>query len=93
MGKKKLHFFHSGQSYGGSKFNVLKNDAKVPNLNADLELGSRFGPQHQKKGRNPKKFVLSQNCDFAGLMMGPKKFQLWPESSVKKCQNAEVFVK
>ena len=27
-GQKKLHFVHSGQSYGGSKFNVFKNVAR-----------------------------------------------------------------
>ena len=43
MGKKKIHFVHSDQSYGGSKFNVPKNGAKVPNLNADLGVGSLFG--------------------------------------------------
>ena len=49
MGKKNLHFVHSSQSYGGSKFNVLKNGAKVPNFNADLGVGSRFGLQHEQK--------------------------------------------
>ena len=78
MGKKKLHFVHSSQSYGGSKSKVSKNVAKVPNLDADLELGSRFGPElGQKRSKSPPK-KFPQNCDFAGLMMGPKKFQLWP---------------
>ena len=78
MGKKKLHFVHSGQSYGGSKSKVSKNGAKVPNLDADLELGSRFGPlRRQKRSKSPKK-NFPQHRDFAGLMMGPNKLQLWP---------------
>ena len=47
--KKKLHFVHYSQSYGGSKFNVPKNVAKVPNFGADLELGSCFGPERGQK--------------------------------------------
>ena len=78
MGKKKLHFVHSDQSYGGSKFNVPKNVAKVPNFEADLELGSRFGPERGQKRSKSQKKKFPQNRDFAGLMMGPKKFQLWP---------------
>ena len=42
-GKKKLHFVQSGQSYGVSNSKVSKNNAKVPNFNADLGVGSRFG--------------------------------------------------
>ena len=58
MGKKNLHFVHSGQSYGGSKFNVPKNGAKLPHFGADLELGSRFGPQHeQKRSKSPPKKI------------------------------------
>ena len=47
--KKKLHFVHSSQSYGGSKFNVPKNCAKSTHFEADLELGSRFGPERGQK--------------------------------------------
>ena len=47
--KKNLHFVHSDQSYGGSKFNVPKNVAKVPNFNADFGVGSRFGPLRRQK--------------------------------------------
>ena len=78
MGKKNLHFVHSGQSYRGSKFNVLKNCAKVPNFEADLGVGPRFGLLHRpKRSKSPPK-KIPQNRDFVGLMMGPKKFQLWP---------------
>ena len=78
MVKKKLHFVHSGQSYGGSKFNVLKNGAKVPYFNADLGVGPRFGPQHKQKRSKSQKKNSVQNRDLAGLMMGPKKFGFWP---------------
>ena len=44
MGKKKLHFVHSGQSFGGSKFNVLKNGAKLAYFGAYFGVGSCFGP-------------------------------------------------
>ena len=47
--KKKWHFVHSSQSYGGSKFNVPKNDEKSTHFEADLELGSRFGPERGQK--------------------------------------------
>ena len=54
--KKNLHFVHSSQSYGGSKSKVSKNGAKVPNFDADLELGSRFGPERgQKRSKSQKK--------------------------------------
>ena len=77
MGKKNLHFVHSDQSYGGSKFNVLKNDAKVPYFEVDLGVGSRFGPERgQKRSKSPI-FFPPQNRDFAGLMISPKKLQLW----------------
>ena len=49
-GQKKLHFVHSGQSYGGSKLIVSKNDEKVSNFGADLGVGSHFGPLPGKKG-------------------------------------------
>ena len=78
MGKKNLHFVHSSQSYGCSNFNVLKNGAKVPNFGADLELGSRFGPERGQKRSKSQIFFFSQNRDFAGLMMGPKKFGFRP---------------
>ena len=57
MGKKNLHFVHSGQSYGGSKSKVSKNDAKVPYLNADLGVGSCFGPLCGQK-RSKSKIVF-----------------------------------
>ena len=78
MGKKKLHFVHSSQSYGGSKSKVSKNGAKVPNFEADLELGSRFGPDQGQKRSKFQKKNFPQNRDFAGLMMGPKKFGFRP---------------
>jgi len=78
MGKKKLHFVHSSQSYGGSKFNVPKNDAKAAHFGADLELGSRFGPERGQKRSKSQIFFFPQNRDFAGLMMGPKKFGFRP---------------
>ena len=65
MGKKELHFVHSSQSYGGSKSSIPKNVAKVPNLNADLVVGSRFGPLRRQKR------LKSQIFD--GLYDGPKK--------------------
>ena len=78
MGKKNVHFVHSGQSYGGSKFNVPKNVAKVPYFNADLGVGSCFGPQHEQKRSKSQICFPPQNRDFAGLMMGPKKFGFRP---------------
>ena len=55
--KKKLHFVHSSQSYGGSKSKVSKNGAKVPYFGADLELGSHFGLElRQKRSKSQKKF-------------------------------------
>jgi len=78
MGKKKLHFVHSGQSYGGSKSKVSKNGAKSTHFNADLGVGSRFGPERGQKRSKSQIFFFPQNRDFAGLMMGPKKFGFWP---------------
>ena len=55
-GQKNLHFVHSGQSYGGSKSKVSKNDAKSAHFEADLELGSRFGLERgQKRSKSQKK--------------------------------------
>ena len=61
MQAKVSHFIHSGQSYGGSKSNVSKKVTKVPYFNADLEVGSRFGPLHRQKRLKspPKKLTLA----------------------------------
>ena len=72
MGKTKLYFVHSGQSYGGSKSNVSKNVVKVPNFGADLGVGSQFGLLRRQK--RLKSIFFFQNHDFAGLVMGKKKF-------------------
>ena len=96
--KKNLHFVHSGQSYGGSKFNVLKNDAKVPNLNADLGLGSHFGPLCRQKRSKSQTFFPPEPW-LRWLDDGPQKIAtlailakvISRYSCPKKCQNAEVF--
>ena len=71
-GQKNLHFVHSDQSYGGSKFNVLKNDAKVPYFGADLGVGPRVGPLHRQKRSKSQNLFSPQNRDFAGLMITQK---------------------
>ena len=70
--KKKLHFVHSSQSYGGSKFNVPKNVAKSTHFNADLELGSRFGPERGQK-RSKSQFFFPPELWLRWLDDGPKK--------------------
>ena len=59
MGEKNYISLHSGQNYGGSKFNVLKNDAKVPNFEADMRVGSHFGLLCRQK-RSKSKFFSSE---------------------------------
>ena len=78
--KKKLHFVHSSQSYGGSKFNVPKNGAKVPYFNADWGLGSRFGPQHEQKRS---KWWAKKNLDFGHSSQSYK----W----LKFCQKVALY--
>ena len=63
---------------GGSKSKVSKNGAKVPYFEADLGVGSGFGPLRRQKRLKSQKKNSPQNRDFAGLMMGPKKFGFWP---------------
>ena len=62
-----LHFVHSGQSYGGSKFSVLKSAI----------FRGRFGGRLTLCPATQEKKVEIPPNNF-GLMMGPKKFAFWP---------------
>ena len=74
-GPKKICISSTLAKVVGSKSKVSKNGAKVPNLNADLGVGSCFGPLCRQKKVGIPNFFFPQNRYFAGLMMGPKKFQ------------------
>ena len=78
MATKRIRFGNSSQSYRASKSKVSKNGAKVPNLDADLRVGSRFGPLRGQNGSKSKKVFFPQKADLAGLMMGTKTFSFWP---------------
>ena len=66
------------QSQGSSIVSkVTKKATKVPFLGADLRVDSCFGPLREQNRSKPK-IVFPQNLDLAGLMVGTKKFQVWP---------------
>ena len=56
MGKKTLHFVHSGQKLWGFKVKSIKNGAKSAYLDADFGVGSHFGLLHKQKRSKSKLF-------------------------------------
>ena len=74
------------------KSNVLK--VQVPNFDADLGVGSHFGPLRRQKS-SKSNFFSPQNRDFAGLMMGTNFNFGHSGKSYKgsKCHSAEIFLK
>ena len=73
-----MHFDPYSQSYEASKIGVPLFEAKVPNFEANLRVGSRFGPLRRQKRSKSKKVFFPLKADLAGLMMGTKTFKIWP---------------
>ena len=72
--QKELDFGHSSPSYRASKSKVSKNGAKVPNLDADLRVGSCFGLLRGQNGSKSKKVFFPRKLTSLAWCWAQKLF-------------------
>ena len=78
MGKKKIAFRPLWPKLWGFKEKRTKKRRKSAKFECRFGVRLTFWPATQAKKVKIQNGFFPQNPDFAGLMMGPKKFGFWP---------------